>query len=286
MAESYCGKTCDVCSLKESGACPGCTLGPGNLISGSCRIGKCCRNKGHEHCGTCSIQGTCATLQEREGMVARRQKEHEAEMARLEAAAHRAPILAKWLSPLFWLVIPSTVASILTQESLTSALPAALLPGQILAALCALAYGVILLQLTPANSRYRVSGWCYIAAEVFTLAAHTISALDSTSVWIILPSIVGIAANYVGIYQEFMAHSDALDGVDAILSDQWKNLWKWNVRTLYVLLAGCVLLYTLPVRIIALILLIAGAVMGVVVSILKLVYLYKTWARFRDYRAG
>lgn len=286
MADNYCGKSCEICSLKLNGGCPGCKLGPGSLVSGSCRIGKCCRNKGHEHCGTCSLRGTCPTLQEREGMVARRQKEYDDERARLEQTARRVPVLANFLVPLFWLAIPGTVAPILTRGSLTFPIPSSVLPVQILVVLCALAYGTILLRLSSANAHYRICGWCYIAAEVMTLIANGISALDSTSVWIILPSMGGLIANYVGIYQEFMAHSESLEGVDVILSDQWKTLWKWNLRTLYALLAGFVLLYIMPLRIIALILLIAATVMALVVSILKLIYLYRTAARFRDYRAG
>ena len=113
MAETYCGKTCAECSSREEMNCPGCKLEPGRPITGDCPLARCCREKGHETCSTCSACGHCNTHYNRYQMPQRRQKERQAALEREQAIAKKAPFLGKWMWILFWLVVPSTVFSLL-----------------------------------------------------------------------------------------------------------------------------------------------------------------------------
>ena len=88
----------------------------------------------------------------------------------------------------------------------------------------------------------------------------------------------------VGEYNEYVAHSAVLSGVDNELSQKWEVLWKWYIG---------LLLGTFGCLFVALILPILGAIAAlgcsvgsIVVGILKLVYLYRTAKEFREYPAG
>lgn len=53
MAETFCGKDCDLCQEKLSEECRGCKEGPGRRFGGNCPIADCCREKYHANCDTC-----------------------------------------------------------------------------------------------------------------------------------------------------------------------------------------------------------------------------------------
>ena len=59
--------------------------------------------------------------------------------------ARKAPFLGKWLWIIFWLIIPSTIGSLMTQETVVKLLPGLEMPGQLIKAVCTLTYGAILL---------------------------------------------------------------------------------------------------------------------------------------------
>ena len=105
MAETYCGKSCINCSVKEELNCPGCMNGPGMPIKGDCPIAACCREKGHNDCSTCSLKLECNKYQSR-GMQSEYRKEKIAAAAEeTEYIYEYAPVLGKWYTILFLLMI-------------------------------------------------------------------------------------------------------------------------------------------------------------------------------------
>ena len=136
MAETYCGKTCAECIQKETMNCFGCKTGPGSQYGGDCELAKCCRSKGHQECTTCGFNGNCGTLRGKDSMPEYRIKRMEAEKNRAAAIAKRASVMGKWLWILFWLIIPSTIASVLINENIAGAIPSVFVPGQVLSAIC------------------------------------------------------------------------------------------------------------------------------------------------------
>ena len=66
MGESYCGKSCDSCPVREPENCPGCKNGPGSPWSGECELARCCRDKGHDSCNTCNLSYQCSMYNNRE----------------------------------------------------------------------------------------------------------------------------------------------------------------------------------------------------------------------------
>lgn len=64
--ESYCGKNCMQCSYFIQRCCPGCKWGPGQPVQGVCPLARCCREKGHGTCRSCSLAYHCGLLAQRD----------------------------------------------------------------------------------------------------------------------------------------------------------------------------------------------------------------------------
>ena len=284
MAETYCGKTCAECTKKEQLNCSGCKVGPGRQFGGDCELSKCVRDKGHETCDTCSFKGNCGTLRSRESMPDYRIRKIEAEEQRKAAIAKRAPVLGKWLWIIFWLVIPSSIGSIMAHETTAKILPGLFIPGQIINAICSLIYGAILLKLGSEEDRYRTAGICALIAGASSALAAMINGGSDGATWILIFTIPAAIVAIVGEYNEYMAHSAVLSGVDNELSEKWEVLWKWYIGLFAGIFGSILLMLIFPV--LGAIAVIGATIGTVVVSILKLVYLYRTAKIFREYPVG
>ena len=284
MAETYCGKNCAECSKREELNCQGCKAGPGRQFGGDCELAKCVRDKGHETCETCGFKGNCGTLRSRESMPDYRIRKIDSEKMRKAAIAKRAPVLGKWLWIIFWLIIPSTIGSIMAHETTAKILPGLFMPGQIINAICSLIYGAILLMLGSEEDRYRTAGICALIAGASSALAAMINGGSDGATWILIFTIPAAIVAIVGEYNEYMAHSAVLSGVDNELSEKWEVLWKWYIG-LFLGMFGCIIVM-LIIPVLGAIAIIGCAIGTVVVSILKLVYLYRTAKIFREYPVG
>lgn len=278
--ESFCGKVCGTCDWRERLQCPGCQEGPGRPFSGGCDIADCCREKGHAVCGTCGHVAGCPRHMRRDRVPEERQYRAEREARRRREMDQRAPVLGKWLWVLFWLVVPSVLGSLMSNETVLSALPGLRVPGEVLSLLCALAYSFILWRLRQIEDGYRVAAVCYVTSEVVsTLAEALRSGIgDGFVLLILLPA---VAAQLYGTYREYTSHAAVLAGVSDDLAEKWRMLWKWEIGLLAGLV-GCVALAILS-AVLGLLALLADLIGIIVVSILKLVYLYRTAKLFREH---
>lgn len=279
MAETYCGKTCAECAMKEELKCPGCTLEPGRPITGDCTLARCCREKGHETCATCNLHGHCNTFYIRHQMPQRRQKEREAALERKRAIARKAPFLGKWMWLLFWLVVPTTLFSILAEDSITGSNAGLNLWGNILLCVCNLIYGGILLKLSAEDAGFTVAGICMMVGSLINgiLNACYQGTLPG---WTLILTIPAAVVSLVGAYMEFHAYADTLAGLDEELAEKWLKLWKWTIAAMGAMVGSLILILIAPI--LGLLLTLAGAVASIITSVLKLVYLYQTAQTFRD----
>ncbi len=280
MAETYCGKVCAECEKKEQLSCPGCKLGPGKKYGGNCDLARCARDKGHETCESCIFRGNCGTLRGRDQMADSWNRKAEAQQ-RLEAEmAEMAPILGKWLWILFWLIVPSSVAGILTVENLPLG-PGLKLMGSLLGGICSFAYALIILKLGSLNDRYRKAGIYLIIGNAANLILTPFSESFPNQVLYLVILIPFAILSLVGQYHEFMGHSAVLVDVNREFSEKWEILWKWNIG-LYLGMIGSLLLVVI-VPLLGL-LVVLGALIGIiVVSITKLVYVYRMAKFFRNH---
>lgn len=284
MTETYCGKSCAECTQKEQLNCSGCKTGPGRQFGGDCELAKCIRDKGHKTCDTCSYKGNCGTLRSRDNMPDYRRRKIEAEEKRKAAIAKRAPVLGKWLWIIFWLIIPSTIGSLMANESTAKILPGLFMPGQIINAICSLTYGAILLKLGSEEDRYRTAGICALIAGASSALAAIVNGGFEGATWILIFTIPAAIIALVGEYNEYMAHSAVLSGVDNELSEKWEVLWKWYIGLFLGIFGSILVMLIIPV--LGAIAVIGCTIGTVVVGILKLVYLYRTAKIFREYPVG
>ena len=198
--EGICGRMCDACTWKEQLDCPGCQDGPGRRFSGGCPIADCCREKGHTACVTCTFSTGCALR--RRDMPQNRLWAVEAERERRARLDRNAPVLAKWLWLLFWLVIPSVFSNILTMDTVAGAFPTAGVVGNVLAFLISLAYGVLLWQLREAAGRYRTAALCYLAGGIISGVLLLPAIPEGNWLWWLL-SLPVMVLELCAAYQEF-----------------------------------------------------------------------------------
>lgn len=281
MAETYCGKTCAECAQKENLNCPGCKAGPGRQFGGDCELARCVRNKSHETCDTCSLRSTCGTLRGRDSMPDYRRRRIEAEEARKAAIARRAPVLGKWLWILFWLIIPSEIAGLMTNQTVINLVPVLYIPGLVLEVTVLTVYGVILLKLASEEERYRTAGISSLIANGASVLVACLSRGGETPPWTLLISLPAAIVSFVGMYNECMAHSAVLTGVDNEQAEKWEKLWKWYIGLFAAMIGSIVVMLLLPL--LGAIVILASAIGVLVIGIVKLVYLYKTAKIFRDY---
>lgn len=282
MAESFCGNDCAVCAQKELLNCPGCKDGPGREFGGECRVAACCRKKEFESCDACKAKEKYLEFHPLGKQTeCRKLKVEEAEQQKKEVITKRAKVLGNWLFILFWLVVPATIASLLQIDFFKETSPDIYIIGQIISAVCFIAHSAILLKIAPAEKRYRTAGICALASAVSPIFDFfTIQSVQKLLLFLVIALPFAIIS-IVGEYFEYKAHSAVLKDLDNRLSEKWIKLWKWLIGGLLTLFGG--VLVMLLAQSLGLIVITIGLVIVVCAYIAKLVCLYLTAMRFRDY---
>ncbi len=281
MAETHCGKSCTACTYKEPLACPGCKNGPGKAYRETCELALCIRNKGHKSCETCSFLENCSQRNRRDQIPQMRIQKQQEEIRRQEALAARAPLLDKWLWILFWLALVGILAGIPSSQQVGKIAPWLNIFGRVLIALISLATGLIFLLLYRVEDRYRAAGICsmILGAANILIALLFGSELPPESLLISTPvAVVG----FIGKYNQFIAHSTVLKGLDDYLSEKWEKLWLWYFASTFALL-GSLGLTMLSVKL-GILVLLAAAIAYLVVNLIELFFLYQTAKLFREYK--
>lgn len=276
---TYCGKICENCAWREEHDCSGCKSGPGGR-GGDCEIAACCREKGHMDCTTCGFQLNCQQLRAREELPQRRQRRQEAREAKRQWYNETAPLLGKWLWISFWLIVPSTVIGLLTDEQLHDNLVLGKV-GAILTMVLVCVSALCLIKLAPAEPRYRTAGWCSLGSGIMVELAELLE-LNAVG-WGLLLLLPAMGIAMYATYQEYHAHAAVLEGLDDELAAKWLKLWKWEVG-LILGMFGCILVLLIA-PVLGLLVFLADIIAMAVVSILSLVYLYRTAKLFRNYPA-
>lgn len=278
MNETLCGKSCEQCDWREPHQCPGCQAGPGNVHTGQCEIAKCCREKGHTTCETCGFQANCQLLRGKDAEPEQRQRDMEAQAARARWHAEQAPVLGKWLWIRFWLIIPSMLSAVLTNIDRIA------WAGDVLNMLTAFVAAWVLWQLRNVADRYRIAAICGFVLAAITIPVNWITGqqLSGDGRALLLLALLPLGGvSLYATYQQYMAHADVLTGLDGVLAGKWRSLWMWEIGFLLGMI-GCIILAFIS-GILGALALIACAVGLVVVSILGIVYLYRTAQLFRNF---
>ena len=189
------------------------------------------------------------------------------------------------LDALLWLVVPGTIAGLMSDEALSAHWPDLASLGEILGILCSVVYGLLLLSLAKVNGGYRAAGACTLFVVAAGVIVQVLTGSEDPhnverSIALILTFLSGVAA-LVGEYTECTSHAEVLEPVDIALSQRWRRLWKWYIGAYLALFAG--IFVTLLSAWLGLLVMTAATVGSLVVAILKLVYLWRTARTFREY---
>ena len=286
LPQTLCGKSCGDCTYQESLACEGCRKGPGASWRMECQIAKCCREKGHAACENCGFAKNCASLRMRARQPVIFLQSRQTEASKRERLQKSAKNLGKLLWWLFLLVIPGTIAGIMTEDHIVAWIPWLNFPGIALQAVCTVFEGWILLKLQTEDPDYRTAGICRLISGGVAILIGILPSPD-VSGWGLVISIPMLIVELIGTKREFSAHETVLQRAEEQqpeyedkLSQKWGKLWALYKYSVIGLFGGIVGMLLLPVFS-ALITLVSTVAM-LVVSILQIVYLYQTANVFRD----
>ena len=282
MAESYCGKNCDQCGEKEILGCPGCKVGPGNLIGTECEQARCCISKGLTECAACEFCEDCYTVKQKDRFLQLRLEAVEKEKSKNEMLAGGAPILGSWLSVAFWLIVPSVIGYILSNSAIFEAGEFFIALGRMVNSCCAMVYSLILLRLGFIEKRYRFAGLCVLAGVLISSATNYMFSGSEVPMWTLAISIPTTVISFLGEYFEFMAHSTVLTDVNDKMSTKWNTLWRWYFGSSAAHYGGVLLTFVIPA--LGVMLIKAGDIGTLITRMLKLLYLRQTVRIFRSYR--
>lgn len=275
MAETYCGKSCENCTEKLQLACPGCRLGPGRAYSGECSIAKCCTTRGHQSCEYCATASTCYNRKSSFSAAENRIKMQEADASARAHRVRKSKLLGTWLMLLFWLVIVTNIVSVVF--SLVESLPGMTLLAQIISTAFSVAYALILLKLSSASHCFRMAGICYIIAAVFNFATAITGSAGLAS----MIELAALVPSFIAMYQEYIGYAEVTEAIDADMGRKWGKLWYWALGSLLAMGAG--MIFTLFGSLLGALAALASLILTVVVSVIKIVYLYRTAKMFREY---
>lgn len=269
MAETYCGKSCQECGYRAETGCRGCL----EQASRECKLAHCCREKGHESCQSCTFHTQCGVYRGKDTAPQFRLAQKKSVLEYQQEMKRKGTYMAKWLWMLFWIFIPNAIAGVI--ELL---IPDWQMFGQLLAVTCTVGYGVLLLKLAGEEEKYRIAGVLNLALALFNVGVTFVLRGGGG---VMMSGMVAVLA-MPGYYYEFNAHADVLEGADNELSEKWRKLWKWMRDATITMVIGLILTLIL----IGVLLVLAGAIAILVISILKLVYLYRTAQTFQDVAAS
>lgn len=188
-------------------------------------------------------------------------------------------LLAKWIKVLFWLIIVSTAAGLFTSNDSEGTKTALEWAAAVVNMAVTIFYSVILLRISSESIRYRIAGICGLAvaaADIFlsVLPGNISFALSVPTV------LISLIVSMVEEYYEYMGHREVLEYVNPEMAGKWHKLWKWYLGMVLGVAGGT--LVTVFAPLIGLIIVLAVTIGMLIVSILKIIYLYGTSKVFKQ----
>ena len=262
MSESYCLKSCAEC-----GQCGGCRSGS---YAARCDIAKCCREKNHESCESCTRTASCPTRWGRDQMPRKLELQDRRRAEALERNRAHAAVLARWTNLIFWCLIAMNVVSLL--EFFEDRVPALRWIGLGLSAVQILFVAYCYLQMREVDATFGTVAVLRVVAQGISTLVSVFLTRESALQTVILVAAAVVALIEVKLQTE--TFRDVLSGISMELSDKWERQWGLYKIALYILLGGLVSCLILSVWGLAVV--VAGLGVLLFVYIREYVYLYQT----------
>ncbi|MBQ7346171.1 MAG: hypothetical protein IJW45_08965 [Oscillospiraceae bacterium] len=184
------------------------------------------------------------------------------------------PPLVRCLTFLFWLTIATSVISLLANEMF---FPEYRVQLVFLSAISMFAYSLVLLALSKICDGYRIAGVCGLVFTALDLIADLNEGIELVWIFLLAAAIFGFFMEY----QEYLAHADAVEEYDSAVAEQWRSLWLWKLWVTIASIASVFL--ALFTQFLAAMVLFAATIAGIIISVIHMVYLYRTARVCRNY---
>ena len=186
--------------------------------------------------------------------------------------------LEKWYRILFWLIIPTVIGNIMTNDTVVELIPALQRPGYLVSTLASLLMAAATLKLKEYSPKLAFAGWGSIGLAVFGLAENFL--LSHLGIAVVV-AVIMVIVSLVVEYHNYYGHSELLVSYSEELSEKWRKLWKWEILSLGATLGS--ILVTVLIPIVGVIVVRGGAIALAGVMILRWVYLSQTMKFFEEY---
>lgn len=200
-------------------------------------------------------------------------------------SSQRTQILARWLPPLFWLVVPLLIAAMLTSDTVALHVPLLANIGDLLTFLCQVTYAILLWQMCAAHQRFKPAAiYSLVSMALYVLSTMLLPVLGNSDFWDLCFSTLIMVLSLVSQFNEYTAYRECLaEAGNSKLAQQWHTLWILTLISCAgpIICIPLLLLLLTMASVLSLLLSLAFLLLMAVTSILKLVYLYRTAAVFR-----
>lgn len=209
------------------------------------------------------------------------------ERTRTEMSSENYSQLGRLVGFLFWMIVPTVAGSMVSSIATSGIVPDSgsgplSLLAQILETGSQLAYGAVLLVMAKYQRRYRFAGICLLIPTALNLLSQLLLPDAGTTLMSLFTTLPTIILSMIAIYQECKGHYEVLMPLDSELSEKWNRLWKWNIGLSIAMIVSLILTMItalsqmLPLMMAAAFLTLIVSFVAMIVSLLKLVYLYQT----------
>lgn len=221
MSESYCMKSCSEC-----GECSGCRSG---AYSAQCEIAKCCREKWHLSCESCTCCGGCPTRLSRDRMPGMIQEKERKAALILQGQKQRARIMNAWLPTIFGALIANFAVGLVLGLFDTDAMTMLdIIRG--FANVCLIsAAGFGFWKLQEVDEGFHFVAICHWLTAAYDLL---VLFLPGNGVLGKILTLLFAVVSVVSMRSEYLAFRDALSGINQELSEKWENQWNQMVLSL------------------------------------------------------
>lgn len=261
MAESYCLKSCTECGRE---GCAGCKAG---AFAQQCAIVKCCKEKNHASCESCTRGINCPTRSQRDQMPERifALQRREAELAvkyRDDAA-----LMAKWTKMVFWCLMAGIAVGLL------EIIPALATVGAVIGMVpvFCVAYGFY--RMKPVAEGFGTAA--VLVCIDLVLSGVQMFFEEGRFVYVLLNLVIAVCGFFrIKLLCESMR--DSLSGIHREMSEKWENQWLLEKIGLWIILGSTVAMLIPFISLIGALGILAGAGVLLFNTIREYVYLWQT----------
>ena len=193
------------------------------------------------------------------------------EARRQEALARKAEFFGKWMWIYFLMIIPETIAAVVSLDIVVETCSVMQWIGPLLGLACSVASGIVLLKMSEREYQYKIAGVLYIIGNGIEVAVELSEMPNNWAAFILLPTAV---LGLVAMYHEFMGHASVMIEIDNVLAEKWRKLWKWFLIGIGGMFGSIVVMLIIPIA--GLIALLISAIAVAVIAIMKMVCLYQS----------